>query len=560
MRSAEEQALYSTMLRKPETTDETRHSVAEHKEIDDLLNDLAATDGAAREWPEKFEHLRERYTHHIDEEEEENFPDYARLLTDEDVPLHAFSVRAAQGCRTRRGRSDAGDARRREGVGELPPLEANTDPRNGGIDDDASVEPGVWRYAMAERVRVIIDAADYFDVMQHAMLKARQRILLIGWDFDTRIHLTHGRRWWQKAWRRNFPARLGSFIPWLVNERPELEVRILKWGIGALEFVVRGSMMLDLMRWFPHHRIDFKFDTAHPVGCSHHQKIVVIDDKLAVCGGIDMTELPLGHARAPRERSAARTPGRLELRAVARRDDDDGRSRRERAGRAGTRAVAPRRRQAARAAPGDELSAWPDELRPHFENVEIGIARTRAEYEGETPCARSRAVQLQIGRAKRFIYAENQYFASRAIAEAICARLLEDDPPEIVIVNPATADGWVESTVMDPARARLVRAIQEIDRHGRFHLYTPYSGETPIYVHAKLLIVDDEILRIGSANFNNRSMGLDSECDVFIDCARPANSAAPTRIRELRHSLLAEHCGLRDEVGPALDREGSMAA
>ena len=82
---AEEQALYSTMLRKPETTEETRHSVAEHKEVDDLLNDLAATDLGDSAWSAKFEHLRHRYTHHIDEEEEENFPDYARLLDEEDV-------------------------------------------------------------------------------------------------------------------------------------------------------------------------------------------------------------------------------------------------------------------------------------------------------------------------------------------------------------------------------------------------------------------------------------------------------------------------------------------
>ena len=83
--AAEEQALYSTMLRKPETTDETRHSVAEHKEIEDLLNDLAATAVHAREWDEKFDHLRHRYIHHIDEEEDEHFPDFARYLTDEDV-------------------------------------------------------------------------------------------------------------------------------------------------------------------------------------------------------------------------------------------------------------------------------------------------------------------------------------------------------------------------------------------------------------------------------------------------------------------------------------------
>jgi hypothetical protein len=114
---------------------------------------------------------------------------------------------------------------------------------------------------------------------------------------------------------------------------------------------------------------------------------------------------------------------------------------------------------------------------------------------------------------------------------------------------------------MDPARAQLVRAIREIDRHGRFHLYTPYSSEIPIYVHAKLMVVDDEILRIGSANFNNRSLGLDGECDVFIDCARPANGHACDVIRALRHSLLAEHCGIEeDEVAGLLDRAGSMAA
>lgn len=82
--AAEEQALYSTMLRKPETTAETRHSVAEHHEIEEMLNDLAATDMASREWPAKFEALRHRYIHHIDEEEKEHFPDFARHLTDED--------------------------------------------------------------------------------------------------------------------------------------------------------------------------------------------------------------------------------------------------------------------------------------------------------------------------------------------------------------------------------------------------------------------------------------------------------------------------------------------
>lgn len=82
--AAEEQALYSTMLRKPPTTAETRHSVAEHHEIEEMLNDLAATDMASGEWPTKLKELDHRYRHHIDEEEEEHFPDFEGYLTDED--------------------------------------------------------------------------------------------------------------------------------------------------------------------------------------------------------------------------------------------------------------------------------------------------------------------------------------------------------------------------------------------------------------------------------------------------------------------------------------------
>ena len=82
--AAEEQALYSTMLRKPETTGETRHSVAEHHEIEDALNDLAATDMSSSGWLTKFKQLKHDYLHHIEEEEDEHFKDFEKLLTKED--------------------------------------------------------------------------------------------------------------------------------------------------------------------------------------------------------------------------------------------------------------------------------------------------------------------------------------------------------------------------------------------------------------------------------------------------------------------------------------------
>ncbi len=83
--AAEEQALYSTMLRKPPTTADTRHSVAEHHEIEEMLNDIAATDPGSPDWTSKFKALDHRYRHHIDEEEEEHFPEFAEYLDDDDM-------------------------------------------------------------------------------------------------------------------------------------------------------------------------------------------------------------------------------------------------------------------------------------------------------------------------------------------------------------------------------------------------------------------------------------------------------------------------------------------
>ena len=82
--AAEEQALYSTVMRKPDLTSEVRHSVAEHHEIEEMLNDLAATDMASGAWLTKFREMKHRYLHHIDEEEDEHFVDFDKELTAED--------------------------------------------------------------------------------------------------------------------------------------------------------------------------------------------------------------------------------------------------------------------------------------------------------------------------------------------------------------------------------------------------------------------------------------------------------------------------------------------
>jgi phosphatidylserine/phosphatidylglycerophosphate/cardiolipin synthase-like enzyme len=165
-----------------------------------------------------------------------------------------------------------------------------------------------------------------------------------------------------------------------------------------------------------------------------------------------------------------------------------------------------------------------------------------------------------IKSAKRFVYAENQYFASRVIAKAISERLQEDDAPEIVIVNPHSADGWLEDAVMSGARAELMEVVRKCDKHGRFRLYYPVTEKREdIYVHSKITIVDDRMIRVGSANFNNRSMGLDSECDLLIDADLPGNEGAGETIAGLRADLLAEHLGVSvDTIDAKLAQTGSL--
>jgi len=79
--AAEEETLYATMLARPDLREDAQHSVSEHKEIDDYLEELEGLSFNGQEWNRIFAQLKKRYLHHIDEEEEEMFPDAAKELT-----------------------------------------------------------------------------------------------------------------------------------------------------------------------------------------------------------------------------------------------------------------------------------------------------------------------------------------------------------------------------------------------------------------------------------------------------------------------------------------------
>lgn len=403
-----------------------------------------------------------------------------------------------------------------------------------------------WRIVRADRLSVIVDAADYFAIAKRSLLKARRSVFLIGWDFDLRIALE------RIDPMEGVPDALGAFLRHLIRNKRGLRIHALRWDLSFFHFPFRATLPLKLIDWLSGDRLSLRADRVHPLTASHHQKIVVIDDCLAFCGGIDMTQnrwdtpahrddepfraTPLGVQAAPWHDATACLDGE-----AARALGDLSRTRWRRAT---GQALAPT---------ASEKACWPDGLEPDFRNVTIGISRTQpAIKDAQAQIREIEALYLAaIQAARRTIYIETQYFASRRIAEAMMERLAEPDGPEIVVVNPRVADGWLEEKVMGAARATLLERVRRADRHDRFRIYAPLTqGGADIYVHAKIMIVDDRFLKVGSSNLNNRSMGLDTECDLAIDAVAQGEGAEAARhaIAAMRERLVCEHLGATGET------------
>lgn len=410
-----------------------------------------------------------------------------------------------------------------------------------------------WRVARADRFTFIVDAADYYRAAKQAILNAKSSVMLIGWDFDSRIELE------PRGVTIEGPNRLGPFLSWIADRRPEVEIHLLKWNLGVLETLGRGETPIYLIQWMMKKNIRMKLDGEHPPLASHHQKIVVIDDALAFCGGIDMTQGRWDTREHLKGDPSRRSPWGAQLPpwhdATTCVDGE------------AARALGALARDRWRRATGEELKAspadsdpWPDDLGVMLEGVDVAVARTVGEHGDQRQVVEIEKLYLAaIGRARRWLYVESQYFASRAIAEAIAARLAEPDGPEVVVVNPQEQDGWLEESTMGAARAKLLRVIKRADVHDRFRMYWPATPEgAAIYVHAKIMIVDDRMLKVGSSNLNNRSMGFDTECDLGIE-AGAGDERLSAEIARVRDDLLAEHLGSTAErVAAEIARSGSL--
>lgn len=129
---------------------------------------------------------------------------------------------------------------------------------------------------------------------------------------------------------------------------------------------------------------------------------------------------------------------------------------------------------------------------------------------------------------------------------------------------PKKTGGWLEQVTMEVVRGRILERMRAANRHNRLRILYPYLpgfGDDRTSVHAKPLIVDDRLLPVGPSNTSNRSMGLDTECDLAIK-AMSSDDEISAYIRQLRSPLLAEHlnCEVRDVVDAISERGGLVGA
>jgi phospholipase D1/2 len=400
-----------------------------------------------------------------------------------------------------------------------------------------------WRIARARRAAFLIDGAAYFAAFVAAAEQAQESIFIIGWDVDSRVRLTH------EDGGRMLPGELGRFLNALVSQRQRLHIYILNWDFSVLFALEREPLPMLKLGLRTHRRVHFRLDGNHPIGASHHQKIVVVDDAVAFTGGIDLAirrwDTPDHCADDPRRVDPAGQPyppvHDIQMAIDGEAAAALGELVRERWWRATGQRIG--------AVHEGKSDPWPRFSKPDFEHVAVAISRTQPAYNGNPEVREVEALYLDaIAAARRSIYIEAQYLTSTVLGTALAKRLAESGGPEVLLILPRDGAGWLEQSTMTVLRARLLRQLRTADHFGRLRVCypaVPRLGDGCINVHSKVLVVDDSLVRIGSSNISNRSMGLDTECDLTIEAA--GDPRLRDTITHFRNQLLGEHLGVAAE-------------
>lgn len=420
------------------------------------------------------------------------------------------------------------------------------------LQSSSTLIPGdtVWRRCKARRVAVLNDAAAYFAALRDALLEAQDLVYVIGWDIhsETRLVGASGRA------DDGLPEQLGPFLRALVHRQPALRINILVWDFVSFYAAEREWNSASKFTADTNGRVQFYLDSTLPFGSAQHQKIVCVDGSLAFVGGLDLTIRRWDTSDHCADHASRCDPQRKpyppfhDVQCLV--DGDaaawlfDLAEERWRAAGQQTHERRPLKRV-----------RWPANVPVDAEHIPVGIARTEVVCPaGSTIREVERSLIAAIRSATSFVYIENQFTSAIKIARELAEQMLRVPSLRVLVVAPKLHSSWLESQAMQNGRGAFIDCFSAAGVADRIRFVYPVSRsgntEAAVMVHSKLIIVDDRILRIGSANLNNRSMGADSECDLIFEAASDQHRdfIASVRRRLIGHfSGLDEHTVAQNE-------------
>src|SRR5437763_8895425 len=389
--------------------------------------------------------------------------------------------------------------------------------RLGRVGRDRVLQPPVGGWADASSpprggnaLDVLVDGAEALPQLAAAIESARTSVWLAGWFFSADFRLR--------------PESEQTLRELLAGVAERVDVRVLAWAGAPLPLFhpTRSDVRAARDSLIGGTRVAMALDARErPMHC-HHEKLAIVDGEVAFVGGIDLTSYAgqrLDHSEHPARGSIGWHDATTRVRGPAVAD------------------VAEHFRLRWREVTGEALPS-PVPPGPAGE-VEVQLVRTVPEnvYDalprGEFSILESYLRWLRA--AQRFVYLENQFLWSPEIVTVLADKLRR--PPHdrfrLVVLLPAKPNNGNDDT-----RGQLGLLADADDGAGRLVARTLYQqgAAAPVYVHAKIAVIDDRWLTVGSANLNEHSLFNDTEVNVVTHDAQLA--------RDVRLRLWSEHLGM----------------
>ncbi|KYG61842.1 hypothetical protein AZI85_06385 [Bdellovibrio bacteriovorus] len=408
-----------------------------------------------------------------------------------------------------------------------------------------------WRVDLFRHATVLIDCADFYRALHYAFSKAQKSVFIIGWEVDSSIRLLRK----EDEMKASRPSILVDLLAQKAQENPHLQIYILPWDssivfLGEREFMGEYTWANKGLE-----NIHFCLDQTIPLGGSHHQKVILVDDEIVFSGGMDIARQrwdERSHHIYEPERSDANGPygpyHDVQIMMdgpIVKHFAELARHRWLQA--AGYEALP----YEGKSGNSSHLSqVWPIQFDFSFTDMGAAVARPLPATEEDAGSREVFNMYIDlINQAKDFIYIENQFLTSQEIAVALNDRLRREKNLRVLLVSSYDPQGVFETEGMWASRIDFKRSVEDGIAKGRvqFACSGVMNEKRKIIhkrIHSKVLVIDDQFMVVGSSNLTNRSMTFDSECDLIIQAH---DTEERRRILHFRNDLIAEHAGRKIE-------------